>query len=91
MVRNVPVVQWALDKEGVFTLAEGLGLLSLGHRSEHMVGSNLFELYADNARILDYFQEARDGQLVSGAFEQGTAAFDSHWGPLRDDRGASSE
>jgi PAS domain S-box-containing protein len=87
VVRNVPVVQWALDNEGAFTLAEGLGLLSLGSRSEQMVGSNLFNLYADNARILQYFIQARDGQLVSGTFEQGAAAFDSHWGPLRDESG----
>ena len=87
VVRNVPVVQWALDNDGVFTLAEGLGLLSLGHRSQQMVGSNLFELYAANAQILRYFVQARDGQLVSGAFEQGDAAFDSHWGPLRDESG----
>jgi PAS domain S-box-containing protein len=87
VVRNVPVVQWALDNDGVFTLAEGLALLSLGRRSERMVGSNLFEFYADNAQILQYFAEARGGQVISGAFEQGAAAFDSHWGPLRDESG----
>lgn len=87
VVRNVPVVQWALDKEGMFTLAEGLGLLSLGPRSEQMVGASVFDFYADNARILDYFRQARDGQLVSGVFEHGAAAFDSHWGPLRDESG----
>ncbi len=88
VVRNVPVVQWALDNEGVFTLAEGQGLLSLGRSSEQMVGSKLFELYADNERILGYFARAREGQVVSGPFEQGPAAFDSHWGPLRDESGA---
>ena len=87
VVRNVPVVQWALDNEGVFTLAEGLGLLSLGQRSEQIVGSNLFSLYADNECILKYFVQARAGQVVSGPFEQGPAAFDSHWGPLRDESG----
>ena len=87
VVRNVPVVQWALDNDGVFTLAEGLGLLSLGHRSEQMVGSNLFDLYADNASILRYFEQAREGKVISGPFEQGAAAFDSHWGPLRDESG----
>jgi PAS domain S-box-containing protein len=87
VVRNVPVVQWALDGDGVFTLAEGLALLSLGHRSERMVGASIFELYADNPRILQYFAQAKNGQVISGPFEQGTAAFDSHWGPLRDEAG----
>ena len=87
VVRNVPVVQWALDNDGVFTLAEGLGLRSLGARSEQMVGLKLFEIYSDNARILEYFAKARDGQRVSGPFEHGDAAFDSHWGPLRDESG----
>jgi PAS domain S-box-containing protein len=88
VVRNVPVVQWAWDNEGVFTLAEGLGLLSLDQRSEPMVGSNIFERYADNAQILEYFVQASEGHLVSGPFQQGAAAFDSHWGPLRDESGA---
>jgi PAS domain S-box-containing protein len=88
VVRNVPVVQWALDNDGVFTLAEGLGLLSLGRRGEQMVGSNIFRFYADNAQIVQYFVQAKAGQLVSGPFEQGAAAFDSHWGPLRDESGA---
>jgi PAS domain S-box-containing protein len=87
VVRNVPVVQWALDNEGVFTLAEGLGLLSLGRRSEQMVGSNIFSLYADNRQMLEYFARARDGHVVSGSFEQDRAAFESHWGPLRDESG----
>jgi PAS domain S-box-containing protein len=87
VVRNLPVVQWALDNDGVFTLAEGLALLSLGRRSDRMVGSNIFELYADNAQILQYFTQARSGQVISGPFKNGPAAFDSHWGPLRDESG----
>lgn len=87
VVRNVPVVQWALDNDGIFTLAEGLGLVALGHCSEQMVGSNLFDLYANNVQILQYFAQAKDGQRVSGPFEHGAAAFDSHWGPLRDESG----
>jgi PAS domain S-box-containing protein len=87
VVRNVPVVQWALDNDGVFTLAEGLALLSLGRRAERMVGANIFELYADNKQILLYFSQAKKGQVIAGPFEQGDAAFESHWGPLRDEAG----
>ena len=87
VVRNVPVVQWALDNDGVFTLAEGLAVLSLGRRSERMVGANICKLFADNPQILQYFAQAKAGQVISGSFEQGAAAFDSHWGPLRDESG----
>ncbi len=87
VVRNVPVVQWALDNDGVFTLAEGLALLSPGRRAERMVGANIFEMYADHAQILQYFAQAQRGQVISGPFEQGDAAFESHWGPLRDEAG----
>jgi PAS domain S-box-containing protein len=87
VVRNVPVVQWALDSDGQFTLAEGRGLAAFGFESDEIVGSNLVTLFRDNAPILKYFSQAKAGQVVSGSFEYGKAVFDSHWGPLRDESG----
>jgi two-component system, NtrC family, sensor kinase len=88
VVRNVPVVQWALDNDGRFTLAEGRGLVAFGFSSDEIVRANLFTLFRDNAQILQYFAQAKDGQVVSGSFEHGHAVFDSHWGPLRDESGS---
>ena len=88
VVRNVPVVQWAFDNEGRFTLAEGRGLVAFGLTSDEMIRANLFTLFRDNAQILDYFVQAKQGQVVSGSFEYGNAVFDSHWGPLRDESGS---
>jgi PAS domain S-box-containing protein len=88
VVRNVPVVQWALDNEGRFTLAEGRGLAAFGFASDEIVRSNLVTLFHDNAPILKYFSLAKEGQVVSGSFEYGQAVFDSHWGPLRDESGS---
>ncbi|GEM_PF-662748 len=88
VVRNVPVVQWALDNDGRFTLAEGRGLVVFGLSSDEIVRANLFTLFQDNAQILQYFAQAKEGHVVSGSFEYGNAVFDSHWGPLRDESGS---
>jgi PAS domain S-box-containing protein len=87
-VRNVPVVQWALDNDGRFTLAEGRGLAAFGLAPDEILRTSLVTLFQDNAQILHYFAQAKDGQVVSGGFEYGSAVFDSHWGPLRDESGS---
>jgi PAS domain S-box-containing protein len=87
VVCNVPVVQWALDNDGRFTLAEGRGLAGFGLESDDIIRSNLMTLFRDNAPILKYFSQAKAGQVVSGTFEYGKAVFDSYWGPLRDELG----
>jgi PAS domain S-box-containing protein len=88
VVRNVPVVQWALDNDGRFTLAEGRGLVVFGFNSDEIVRANLFTLFRDNAQVLEYFAQAKQGQVVSGSFDYGASVFDSHWGPLRDESGS---
>ena len=88
VVQNVPVLQLALDNDGRFTLAEGRGLVVFGFKSDEIVRANLFTLFRDNAQILQYFVQAREGQVVSGSFEYANAVFDSHWGPLRDESGS---
>ena len=47
VVEQAPIVLYALDADGVFTLSEGRGLGALGLAPGEVVGHSVFELYAD--------------------------------------------
>ena len=49
VVAGAPLVLFALDQHGVFTLAEGRGLDALGVRPAQLMGQSVFQVYADPA------------------------------------------
>jgi PAS domain S-box-containing protein len=59
---NLPIIVWALDKEGTFTLSEGKELETLGLRSGEVVGRSLFEVYKDNQTITEHHKRGLKGE-----------------------------
>lgn len=59
---RLPVVIWAVDKNGIFTLSEGKELEVLGLKPGQVVGQSIFEIYEGNSLILDYTQRAINGE-----------------------------
>jgi PAS domain S-box-containing protein len=87
VVRSVPVVQWALDHEGVFTVSEGQGLTGLGLRPGEVVGRSVFEVFAAFPPVIADFRRALAGERFETENDFGTVLFQSHWSPMRDDAG----
>ena len=82
-----PVVLWAIDRNGTFTLSEGRELRSIGLVPGQVVGRSLFELYAD---VPDTIREARRclaGESFSSVGTYGPYAYESRHEPLRDAEG----
>ena len=90
VVSNVPIVLFALDRDGVFTLSEGKGLDALGVKSGERVGQSAFVLYRDAPEIQDDYRRALAGEVVTEVREQAGAMFDTWWSPLRDANGEIS-
>ncbi len=88
VLRSVPVVQWALDDEGVFALSEGLGLAALGLRPGEAVGRRVEELFGAYPGVLSDFRRALSGETFVSENRIGALVFESHWAPMRDDGGA---
>jgi len=65
VVSGAPVVLWALDRDGRFTLSEGLGLESLGLRPGEAVGRIVYELYADFPEVLSDIRAALKGKRIT--------------------------
>ena len=82
VVDTAPMILFALDPEGVVTLSEGSGLAVLGMEGGQVVGESVFELYADNPRILANFRRALSGERFSTLLEVEGTHFDTRYTPL---------
>ena len=87
VVGNAPVVLFALDKEGTFTIAEGKALDDLGIKSETLVGRSSFEMFEGQEGVHEAIRTALSGEQ-STAIIGGGAQFEAQITPLRDDSGA---
>jgi PAS domain S-box-containing protein len=61
LVENSPLVNYQLDKEGIFLQSEGKGLASLGLIPGEVVGKSIFNIYAPYPVILNAFNYALCG------------------------------
>jgi PAS domain S-box-containing protein len=87
-VRSLPVVQFALDREGIFTLSDGKGLEGLGLSPGEVVGRSLLDVYADYPSVPAAFHRALAGEDLVSEHTFGAATFETHWSPVRDGAGA---
>ena len=87
VVGNAPIVLFALDLKGVFTLSEGRGLEALGLAPGQVVGQSVFELFRDAPWILEQSRRALGGEEFLGEGEVAGRWFETHYRPIRDERG----
>jgi len=62
MVQNSPIVNYQIDKNGVFIVSEGKGLTLLNLKPGEVVGLSVYEVYEDYPTILDSFEKALNGE-----------------------------
>jgi PAS domain S-box-containing protein len=80
---NAPIVLWALDRNGVFTLSEGKGLAALGREPGQAVGQSVFDLYRDVPQILEDSRRSLAGEAFTSKVEVRGVTFESYHSPLR--------
>ena len=82
VMSHLPVVLFALDAEGRFTLSKGRGLESLGLEPGELNGTSVVDVYADNPDIVAAVERALDGEEVRMRQEVGELAFDTQYRPV---------
>src|SRR5262245_3891675 len=87
VVSNAPIVLFAIDREGRFTLSEGRGLEALGLAPGERVGQSAFETYRDVPRIVENLQRALAGEDFTDVVDLGALAFETRYTSLRDEAG----
>jgi PAS domain S-box-containing protein len=85
VVSNVPVVLFALDDDGVFTLSEGRGLDALGLEAGEVVGRSVFDLYADYPAVTEPISRALDGEKVDTVQRIDDRVFETAYQPIVED------
>ena len=83
VVANAPVVLFAIDEHGTFTLSEGQGLAALGLRPGQVVGCSAFDLYAEHPRILANLRRAMAGESFMDQVDLGDLSFETWYAPTR--------
>jgi signal transduction histidine kinase len=84
VVTNAPVVLFALDADGVFTLSEGRGLDALGLKPGEIVGKSVFDVYKDVPLIIDACRRALKGETLTSIVPVGDLAFETRYAPRLD-------
>jgi two-component system, cell cycle sensor histidine kinase and response regulator CckA len=84
VVAGAPVIFFSLDPRGVFTLAEGKGLLSLGVRPGLLVGKSFFELLGDVPQAVADVRRALAGESVTARVELFGFEFEAQYSPVRE-------
>jgi PAS domain S-box-containing protein len=87
VVENAPMVLWAIDGEGIFTVSEGRALADIGLRPGQVLGTSAFELYRDNPNIIVALRKALAGEEFTNELESAGRVFETRYCPLRDATG----
>jgi len=87
VISNLPVVLWAIDNDGMFTLSEGKGLEALGLKPREVVGQSVFEMYRDYPKIIEDIHKALSGKENNSIHQVGDTAYETKLQPIRDKEG----
>ncbi len=87
IIESAPIVVWAVDNKGLFTLSEGRGLDALGLRANEVVGQSVFDLYRDDAQALSAIKRCLDGKEFALDTELGGRVWQVQFTPQRNQKG----
>jgi len=87
VITNAPIILYAIDSEGVFTLSEGKGLESLGLAPGEVVGRSVFDIYCNNTDILEKLVLVLAGNKTEWIGKLGDFVYENRATPLRNENG----
>lgn len=59
---SAPLILWAIDEQGNYTMSEGIGLELLGFRPGELVGINALEMFKDHREMAEALVRALSGE-----------------------------
>ena len=87
VTENVPIILWAIDQNGVFTLSQGRTLENLGLQPGEAVGQSVFDVYRDNPQVVAMCRRALAGQECEEIMEVAGRTFAVCVAPQRNSDG----
>ncbi|HMI30660.1 MAG TPA: ATP-binding protein, partial [Candidatus Limnocylindrales bacterium] len=87
VVSGSPIVVFALDRDGTYTVSEGKGLARLGRTEGEAVGKSIYEMYKDFPEIIANIDRCLAGEDFTASVDVGVVSFEAHYTPTRNERG----
>lgn len=78
---SLPVILFAIDRNGVFTLSDGSALGTLGLQPGQIVGLSMDAVYRDMPDIVGYVRRALAGETINAQLAVGDALFETWYTP----------
>jgi PAS domain S-box-containing protein len=82
-VTNVPAILFSIDRAGVITMAEGLGMDVLRFIEGGIVGHSVAELYGDMPGVVESVKRALEGESLVTRMQLQQLFFDVAYSPIR--------
>jgi len=88
-IDTAPIVLFAFDLNGIFTLSAGKGLQLLGLKPGQVIGMSVYDVYHDAPEVLDHVRRALAGEdfWAIDPLPHVERIFETRWAPLRDSAG----
>lgn len=87
VISHLPIVLFTTNRQGIITLSEGQGLVSLGRQGGQSVGQSIFAIYGEFPTVVTMAHRTLAGETTTGTIEIGGISFHSEFAPLRDEHG----
>lgn len=75
VVRNLPIIMFAIDPDGVFTFSDGKGLELMKLAPQQVRGQSVFDFYATTPQILADVRRALAGESLDAVYHIGETIF----------------
>jgi PAS domain S-box-containing protein len=85
VIDSAPIILYAIDRQGRFTLSEGKGLAALGLQPGEVVGESIYDLYRDLPEILSQVECALSGKETQYQATVQGITYQSRFCPLQGD------
>ncbi|WP_437585383.1 PAS domain S-box protein [Sorangium sp. So ce1000] len=87
VTQSLPIIVWAIDREGIFTCHEGKALEGIGLEQGAHIGKNVFDLYASNPHGCEMVRRALAGEASHSESLTHGVYWDNWEIPMRDEQG----
>ena len=91
---NLPVILFALDEQGIFTLSSGHGLHVLHLQPSEVVGQSVYDVYHDHPEVLAHISRAMEHTTLNTIFNEkitiGEATFSISYSRYTTDKSGQS-
>lgn len=88
IVDNIDAMLWAVDRNGVFTFAEGRGYRTNAIDKSEMIGRSIYDLYSNDPVIIVNIQRVMNGFVGLKAIKKrDDKVYECHYSPIVDESG----